>query len=166
MNRAAEFPGEALAGAAADKARRKIAQVFQHRPEDLLSHLGGTGFVGVGKIIASRCRGSTQAGKRARMQAQGVADIIEADAVGQLGIKQGHHMTPGAEGADFLVHPGFAGELGNEKFRNEIANLAQQIQFGRRWNGFVCIFHPCRVAGQSKSFQLFLQSLWDGCETI
>jgi hypothetical protein len=27
------------------------------------------------------------------------------------------------------------------------------------------IFHPCRVAGRSKAFQLFRQFLWDGCES-
>src|SRR5713101_4382675 len=57
-------------------------------------------------------------------------------------------------------------QLGNQKVRNEVAYLPQQIQFRRRWNGLVFIFHPCRVAGLSKSFQLFFKFLWDGCETL
>ena len=164
MNRAAKFPGEALAGRAAEKARREIAQVFEDRPEELLSHFGGADFVGVGKIIAGGSRGPAQTGERTRMQAQGVTDIIETDAVGQLGIEQGDRMAPGTEGADFLIHSGITGEFGNKKIGNEVANLAQQIQFRGSWNGFVFLFHPCPVAGQSKSFQLFRQFLWDGCE--
>ena len=43
------------------------------------------------------------------------------------------------------------------EFGNEVANLAQQIHFRSRWNVVVFIFHPCRVAGLNKSFQLFLK---------
>ena len=63
------------------------------------------------------------------MQAQGITDIIESDAVSQLRIEQRNHMTPRAEGADFLFHSRFASQLGNQKLGNEVANLPQQIQF-------------------------------------
>ena len=73
----------------------------------------------------------------------------------QLCVEQRPHMAPRAEGPDFPFHAGFPGELGNQKIGNEVANLAQQIQFRRGWNGFVFLFHPCLVAGANKSFQLF-----------
>ena len=92
------------------------------------------------------------------MQAQSITDIIESDAMSQLGIEQSNQMTPRAESADFVFHSSLASQLGNEKPWNQIAYLPQQIQFGRRWNVFVLVFHPCRVAGLSKSFQLFPKS--------
>jgi len=53
---------------------------------------------------------------------------------------------------------GLPSYLGHQKIRNEVANLPQQIQFRRGWNVFVFYFRPCRVAGLSKTFQLFLKS--------
>ena len=73
-------------------------------------------------------------------------------------------MTPRAEGADLVFHSCLACQLGNQKVRNKVAYLSQQIQFRHRWNELVFIFHPCLVAGPNNSFQLFRQFLWDGCE--
>jgi hypothetical protein len=66
-------------------------------------------------------------------------------------------MTPRTEGADHLFDSGFPSQVGNQKLRNEVAYLPQQIQFRRRWNELVVFFHPCRVAGLNNSFQLFVQ---------
>src|ERR1039457_4389213 len=74
-------------------------------------------------------------------------------------------MTPCAEGAHLVCHSCFACQLRNQKLRNKVAYLPQQIQFRHRWNELVFIFHPCLVAGPNNSFQLFRQFLWDGCET-
>ncbi len=63
------------------------------------------------------------------MQAQGIAHIVEPDAVGELRVDQRHHMTPGTEGAGPFFHSGLARQLGNQKLRNEVAYLPQQIQF-------------------------------------
>ncbi|MCX6921898.1 MAG: hypothetical protein NT154_01575 [Verrucomicrobia bacterium] len=65
-------------------------------------------------------------------------------------------MAPRTERADFLIHSGFPRQLRNQKLWNEVAYLPQQTQFRRRWNDLVVLFHPCRVAGLAKSFQLFL----------
>src|ERR1017187_6060168 len=74
-------------------------------------------------------------------------------------------MTPRAEGAHLVCHSCFACQLRNQKLRNKVAYLPQHIQFRHRWNELVFIFHPYLVAGPNKSFQLFRQFLWDGCET-
>src|SRR5215467_13489243 len=97
------------------------------------------------------------------MQAQRVTYIIESDAVSQLCIQQGDDMAPGTERADFLLHPRFTSQLRNQELRNEVAYLPQQIESRRRWNVICFLFHPCRVAGPNKPFQLFLKFLWDGC---
>ena len=49
-------------------------------------------------------------------------------------------MAAGAEASNFLLHPGLAGQPGHEKIGNEVANLAQQIQFGWSWNVVFFIF--------------------------
>jgi hypothetical protein len=76
----------------------------------------------------------------------------------QLRIHQGDQMTPGTQGARFVLDPGSSRQLGRQKVRNEVANLSQQVQFCGGWNIFVVFFHPCRVAGLNKMFQLFLKS--------
>ena len=37
----------------------------------------------------------------------------------------------------------------------KLQNLPQQVQLCSGWNVFVVFFHPCRVAGLHKTFQLF-----------
>ena len=137
--------------------------MLEHSPEEFLGHLAGANFVGVGKIVAAGRGGPPQTGQRTRMQAQRITHIIEPDAVSQLRVEKANYMAPRTEGADLLFYSSFPSELGNQKIRNEVADLPQQIQFRRRWNDLVFLFHPCRVAGLNNSFQLFLHFLWDGC---
>ena len=87
-----------------------------------------------------------------------IAYIVEANAVSELGIHQGHQMTPRTEGACPILNSGGPRQLGHEKVGNEVANLPQQVQFCRGWNALVVIFHPCRVAGLNRTFQLFFKS--------
>ena len=47
--------------------------------------------------------------ERTGVQTQGIAHIIESDAVGQLRKEQRQHVTPRAEGANFLIHSRFPG---------------------------------------------------------
>jgi hypothetical protein len=43
------------------------------------------------------------------MQTQGVANIVESDAMGQLSVEQTDDMAPMSKGSGFLVHLGFLG---------------------------------------------------------
>ena len=91
------------------------------------------------------------------MQAQRVTNIIEPDAVRQLRKQQGKDVAPSTEAPDFLLHTGLSSQSRDEKVGNEIAYLSKQIQLRWRWDGIVFLFHPCRVAGLNRPFQLFLQ---------
>ncbi len=128
MNRSLELADKSLPGLSADKPWREIAQMFQHRPEEFLGHLGGPDSVRVGQIVAARWRRSSQAGQGAGMQAQRVTYIVEPDTVSQLCIQQGNDMAPRAEGPDFIFNPSLSRQFRNEKVGNEIAYLPQQIQ--------------------------------------
>jgi hypothetical protein len=98
------------------------------------------------------------------MQLQGVADIVEANAMAQLRRQQSHDMTPRPERARFLFHPSLASYLRDFMRWNKIANLAQNVELRPRWL-VDFVFHPCRVAGfKSLSQRIFSQFLWDGCD--
>ena len=157
MNRPFKPSGQSLSSFAADKLRREIAQMLEHRPEELLGHLGGSNFVGVGQIVAAGRGGTPETGQRTRMQPQRVTHIIKPDAMSQLRIHKGKDVAPRTECPDFLFHAGLSSQSRNEKVGNEIAYLPQQIQLRARWNGLVVFNHPCRVAGLGKPFQPFRQ---------
>ena len=158
MDGALELAGKALARAAADKTWRPVAQMLQDRPEKLFGHVRRTHFVGVGQGVAVGRGGTAQTGERPRVQPQCVAHIVEANAVSELGIHQGDQMTPGAEGAGFGLNPGSPRQFWHQEVRNEVANLPQQVHLCGGWNVLVVFFHPCRVAGLRKTFQLFSKS--------
>jgi len=158
MNRAPELAGETFAGFATDKAWGALAQVIQDRPKELFGHLGRADLVGMRERVAIGRGGAADTRKRPRVQTQRVAHVIETDAVRELGVHQGQHVTPRLKGAGLLRRAGLARQFGHQKLRNKIANLPQQIQFRDRWNGCCFLFHPCRVAGLNQSFQHFLKN--------
>jgi len=96
------------------------------------------------------------------MQLQAVAQIIESDAVGQLGVQQADGVAPRTEGARLILCPGLSRYFGDFMLGNKIANLAQDVELAPRW--FDCfLFHACRVAGLNRQTNIFLDFLWDGC---
>jgi hypothetical protein len=66
-------------------------------------------------------------------------------------------MTPGLEASRLVLRSGIARYFGNLMRRNEIANLAQDVELGPGWGSFELI-HPCRVAGANKKLQPFLSN--------
>ena len=64
---------------------------------------------------------------------ESVADVVEADGMGELGIKQGHDVTPRAEGSGLLVDAMLAGDFRNEVLRNELAKLTQYDGIALGW---------------------------------
>jgi len=138
--------------------------VLEYPPEEYLGHVGRSDLVGVGKVVAGGRRRASDAGERARIQVQGITDVVESDTMSQLRVTQTDNMTQRTKGSGLFIDFGLPSYLGNQEFGNEVANLAQQIHFRSRWNVVVFIFHPCRVAGRNEMFQLFLKILWDGCD--
>jgi hypothetical protein len=63
---------------------------------------------------------------------ESVADVVEADGMGELGVEQGHNVTPRAEGAGLLVDTILVDDFRNEVLRNGLAKLTQHdgIAFG------------------------------------
>ena len=91
--------------------------MFKDGPEEFLGHLGRTHFVRMGKVVAGGGRGSPDAGQWTRLQAQGITNVVESDAMGELRVDQRHHMTPRTEGAGSFIHFCFTGNLGHQKLR-------------------------------------------------
>jgi hypothetical protein len=100
------------------------------------------------------------------VQAQGVADIVEADGVGQLSVEQAHHMTPWRErkqtkqstesqkieqahhmtpwrerpGA--FDDPSLPRQFGHQMRWNKIAELMQEREAAARWLVRCGFIHP------------------------
>jgi hypothetical protein len=91
------------------------------------------------------------------MQPQRIAQVIETDAMSQLGIDQANYMAPRREAARLILGASGPSDFGNRVRRNKIANLAQHVALGAGWTLFELI-HPCRVAGANKKLQPFLSN--------
>ncbi len=52
----------------------------------------------MGKSVAGRRHGTPDAPEQTGMMPQPVADIVEADSVGELRVEQGHDVAPRGEG--------------------------------------------------------------------
>ncbi len=72
------------------------------------------------------------------MEAQGVADLVESDGVGELGEKQAHPMAPRGEAAGLPVDAMFAGGPGHRVRRDELAALGEHRQLRLGW---FLVFH-------------------------
>ena len=99
--------------------------MFQHRPEQLFGHPRIAHFVGMRESVATGRTGTPKRREGATEQPQGIADVIESDAVSELGKKQGDDMAPGFEGAGLFVDTVLAGQLRDHVVGNQIANLTQ-----------------------------------------
>ena len=79
------------------------------------------------------------------MQAQGVANVVEPDGVGELRVDQADEMTPRAEAAGLFVHAGFPRQFRDQVRWNQMADVPQDGERTAAWGGgFV---HPRRVTG-------------------
>ena len=127
-----------------------------HRPEEFLAQRRVALTVGVGKVVPAGRRGTPNGGQGARVQAQGIADIIEAEAVCDLTVTQSYYMAPRAVCPGLLIHSGLAGQVGHQVSGNEVEYLGGDGQPRRGWKVVVFAFHPCRMAGSDPAFQPFL----------
>jgi len=143
-----DHPAEAVgeASPARAKARLDRLQMGQDLPKEPLGHGGVPDLVGVGKAIAARWCGAADPGKPALVVAKCIADVVEADGVGQLGVEHGHDVAPGAEGTGLKVDPVVAGQFSDKMARDEIAKLREDAELTPGWgcpsNG--CFFHTAR----------------------
>jgi len=129
MNDALELAGKTLPAGAPDEIRGQEAQVLENCPKEFFGRLRGSDFAGMGKGVAGWGSRAADAGERAGLEAQGIATIVETDAVVELGVGQADDMTPRAEGAGFVIRFCLASNPGHQELRNEVANLTEQIQF-------------------------------------
>lgn len=141
MDHAFETEGKARTAIPA-KTGVEFFQMAQDGVEEVLGHLGGAFAVGGGKrVLAGRGRAAHRR-ERSRMQPQGVADIVEADGVSQLGVKQTHHMTPRREGSGAFEHARIPRQFRHQMRRNKIAELMQEREAAARWLVRCGFIHP------------------------
>ena len=107
------------------KARRERLQMLQRRPEQPPGQFRIARAVGVGKTVAARCLRPANGRQPAGDETQAIAHIVQAQRMGQLRVKQRHHMTPRREDPDLLRHARLPRQLGHQMHRNKFTNLAQ-----------------------------------------
>lgn len=135
----------------------------EHLPEELFGQGGVAVMVSMGEVVAGGRSGAAQGGERAGMQAQGVADVIEAEGVGGLREEQRDDMAPGTEGAGLLIHLSVSGQWRHEKRGDETADLPQdRVRVGGGGARRADLFMPSGGGKRRPGQHLFIR-LWDGC---
>jgi hypothetical protein len=121
-------------------------------PEQLLGHFRIAPAAGVRARVLGRRRGPAQCRQRPGVQTQGVADVIESETVGKLGVEQAYDVTPRTEGAGLIFHAGLACQSRHQMRRNEVADLAQERELAGGWLVSNLIIHalPCGKARTGK----------------
>jgi len=127
------------------KVRRQRLQVRQHFPEQLFGQAGIPLPVGMGKPVLARRRGPANRRQRPGAQPQGVANVIEAKTVRDLGIKQTDHMTPRTERAGLCFASRGPRQLRHQMVGNQIAKLPQKRKLTGGWLVSCWFIHslPC-----------------------
>src|SRR6266566_3156433 len=110
----------------------------------------------MGKRVALGRSSSTNRREGSRVQRQSIANVVESQTMGQLREEQCEHVTPGCVGARVFLDASLSGQLRNQVFGNEVANLTQNRQLTSRWLlALVFFFHDraCRtVPAESQRF--------------
>ena len=143
MDDALEATGQAFEASPGTELRLDRLQMGKHRPEELLGHRRVAMFVSVRESVAAGRGGAPDARQPADMVAQGVAHVVEADRVGQLGVEHGDHVAPSREGPGLGLHPAGLRQFSDEMAGDEIAKLGQDTELASGWGcpSPVCFFH-------------------------
>lgn len=131
-----EAPQQPLALASGGEVRAGVLKMNEGGPEQSFDEGGVTLLVGVGERVARR-RGDAETGERRRLEPQPIAEIVEADGVGELGEEHRGEMAGNAEGAGLRIDARFAGVAADEMARNEIEDLLEDDHIGAGWCCFV-----------------------------
>ena len=158
MNRPFEAMGKTPVAFPGDESGRGVLKMREHRVKELLAQFPAANLVGVGKTVATWRLSRPNAHELAGIEPEPVTDIIEAQAMRQLGVDQGNHMAPRAEGAGLLVDAGLSRQAGNQMRWNEIANLLEDAELATRWLGLGFFFTPAEWQVQTQSGQRFFNS--------
>src|SRR6266699_3503542 len=121
----------------------------------------------MGKRVALGRSSSTNRREGSRVQRQSIANVVESQTMGQLREEQCEHVTPGCVGARVFLDASLSGQLRNQVFGNEVANLTQNRQLTSRWL-WCFFFMTVPVARYRPKANAFFRQiplmLWDGCE--
>ena len=160
VNESLEAEGESGCAVAAKSGLQRL-QMFQHRPEELFGHIRIAPAVGVRERVFGRGCGPAQCRQRPGVQPQRVTDVIEPEAVGELGVEQADDMTPRTERAGLIFHAGLACQSRHQMRWNEVAKLAQERELAAGWLVSCLIFHalPCGKAQTRKPTFFYISTL-------
>jgi hypothetical protein len=113
-------------------------QVIEHLPEQRLHHVGIALFVRMRESVAAR-RGRRADRKQLRaVVTQGVAQIVQPNAMCQLAIKKADHVASWRKCPTLFVDPILGGQTADHPDGDELAKL---IEYDRTVLGWFWFFH-------------------------
>ena len=125
-----ELP-ETAGKTAAAKSGRERAQVIQGGPEQIRADGRGANPAGMGKGVALGRGGAANGAQGTRMEVKLVAEIVEAEAMDDLGEEQTDDVAPVGETPGMVFGLMLLDDPGQTVGRNEIAELAKDGEFRR-----------------------------------
>jgi len=117
------------------KARGQCLNVPKYSSEKLLSQNSLALLARMEESVATRWGRAANCRERCTVKAQRITHVIESDKMGQLRGEYRDNMAPRGKRPAPFIHPCFARQLRHEMGRDEIAELAQNAELGRRWAG-------------------------------
>ena len=156
-----ETEGEARSWRWLAQAGCKVCKCSRTDQEELLGQFRIAGAIGVRECVFGWRRGSAQRRQRAGVKPQGVAHVVEPEAVGQLRVEKADDMAPRTERAGLIFHAGLTGQVRHPVRRNEAAKLAQERELAGGWLAGGFLFHalPCGRAQTRKPTFFYTSTL-------
>jgi len=121
------------------KAAVMVLEVGQRAPEDQFGELRVAHLVGVGEVVA-RGRREAEGGDGPRFEPQPVADIIEAQRMGELDEKHRAEVAEHGVGPGFDIDASLPGCPVDDVTRNELEHLPKNIDVVTCWLSGVSVF--------------------------
>ena len=114
-------------------------KVIEHLPEQRLHHVGIALFVRMRESVAARWGRRADRKQLRAVVTQGVAQIVQPNAMCQLAIKKADHVAPWRECATLFVDPILSGQTADHPDGDELAKLIEYDRTVLGWFWFV--FH-------------------------
>jgi hypothetical protein len=124
------------AGALTPKAAVMVLEVGQRAPEHQLGELRIAHLVGVGEVVA-RGRREAESGDGPRLEPQPVADVIEAQRMGELDKEHRAEVAEHGIGPGFDIDTRLPGCTLDDVTRNELEHLPENVDMVTCWLGGV-----------------------------
>lgn len=119
--------------------------MLKHLPEQSFHHVGIASFVVMGKTVATGWGRASNPKELGTVMAQGITQVVQSNAVGQLAIKKADNVAPRRKCPALLVHLILRCQAAHHPNRGKLAKL---IEYYRTIFGWFWLFHILDFPGR------------------